>query len=629
MDILDKKLILIGGKGGVGKTSISAAAALYSSKKGKKTLILSTDPAHSLSDSYDVAIGNKTTKINENLDALEIDASILLKDYMGKNSKFLKQIADDGTFFSTEEIEKFFDLSLPGMDEVMALIKITDILEENKYDLIVLDTAPTGHTIRLLELPGLMLGYVKLLAEMRQKHKVVVSMIAGRYTKDDADRFIDKLYMDMKKISELLKDTKKTKFIPITIPEDMSLQETGRLIQILERHKIPISEIMVNKITGEDCEFCNTRRKYQLNNVKNFKEKFKKYKIVEVPDLGNEIRGKNLDDFSDLIFNGKPFKKQKSNPKGTNIAFSQLNIGEEVEIAFFGGKGGVGKTVCSAATALHLSKSKKVMIFSTDPAHSLSDCFNTPIGGNITKINENLDALEIDSMTLFNEIKLKYKTDIQKFFRSIFTKSKIGTIDAPYDRRVMEDLFDLAPPGIDEIMAMKIIMDMMKKKKYDLYILDTAPSGHTIRLLEMPQIAEGWVRTLFEIIDKYPVPIDIGALNDVLDTIIKLKEELSNPIRSEFVVVTIPEAMALFETEDLLKSLERLKVTVKNLVINKILPISSCNFCSIRRKEQDTYIKKLKGLKLNTSGIELLKDEAFGPELEKIQKFLFSAETKI
>ncbi|MFH1317025.1 MAG: ArsA-related P-loop ATPase [Candidatus Woesearchaeota archaeon] len=199
--MINNKLLIFGGKGGVGKTSCAAATAIYAASKGKKTLILSTDPAHSLSDSFEKEIGNKITRINENLevlrnpkgisetqgnkvssapkiakrflsapktqgflDALEIDAASLLKDYKTKYGDLIKQIANEGTFFSKEDIQEFFDLSLPGMDELMALVKIIDILEEDKYDLLILDTAPTGHTIRLLEMPQLLTSYVNVFA---------------------------------------------------------------------------------------------------------------------------------------------------------------------------------------------------------------------------------------------------------------------------------------------------------------------------------------------------------------------------------------------------------------------------------------------------------------------------------
>ena len=196
------------------------------------------------------------------------------------------------------------------------------------------------------------------------------------------------------------------------------------------------------------------------------------------------------------------------------------------KLLLFGGKGGVGKTSCAAATSLYAaSQGKKTLILSTDPAHSLSDSFGKEIGNKVTNIKENLDALEIDSYTLLHELKMTYKQEIRDFFGSVFKSTRTTMIDAPYDRRVMEDLFDLCPPGIDELMALKTVMDFMKEKKYTLFILDTAPSGHTIRLLELPKIAEAWAKTLLSIQEKYPMSFEIGeTLQEMLDTIQEVRK---------------------------------------------------------------------------------------------------------
>ena len=517
--LIDNKLLLFGGKGGVGKTSCAAATALYISSKAKKTLILSTDPAHSLSDSFEKQIGNKITEIKENLDALEIDAGELLKDYKGKYGDIIKQIADEGTFFSKQEITEFFDLSLPGMDELMALIKIIDILEENKYDILILDTAPTGHTIRLLEMPELMTAYVKVLSEMRQKHRAVVSMLARRYIEDKADEFIEKMQENIKRIKETLK-SEETRFIPITIPEAMSVYETERLIKVLEKHDIKVDEILINRVIEDDCDFCKSKKQEQEKYI----EKIKKfgYKTRQIPLFANEIKGKDLEILAKILFEEKykiPEPKKEIKP-ASEIKFDLLKIPLNSEFLFFGGKGGVGKTSMASAVALHESKDKKVLIFSTDPAHSLSDSFEKQIGNKITKMNDNLDALEIDSYEILNNLKLKYKNEINDFFNSILNPNSgaKATIDIPYDRKVIEDLIDLAPPGIDEIMALKTIMDLIEKKQYELLIFDTAPTGHTIRLLEMPEIAESWVRTLLEIQESYPFSIE---LTDSLEQILK------------------------------------------------------------------------------------------------------------
>ena len=219
---------------------------------------------------------------------------------------------------------------------------------------------------------------------------------------------------------------------------------------------------------------------------------------------------------------------------------------------------------------------------------------------------------------------MKYKTEIHDFFGSVFKPTKIATIDAPYDRRVMEDLFDLAPTGIDEIMALKTMMDLMEDKKYELFILDTAPTGHAIRLLELPEIAEEWVKVLLDIQEKYPISFDFAILNEMLGTIKKIREVLADAKKTGFIIVVIPEAMALMQTQDLVNSLQRLKVPLEYLIVNMIIPKSNCSFCSAKGAEQINYIKKLQELNLKTIGVELFDKEIKGDDLNKLSNALFT-----
>jgi arsenite/tail-anchored protein-transporting ATPase len=661
MALIDHKLLLFGGKGGVGKTTCAAATALYAAQQGKKTLIVSTDPAHSLADSFDKTfdkkIGSNITNIQPNLDALEIDAPQLLKEYKERYGEMIKKIADEGTFFSKEDIQQFFDLTLPGMDELMALLKIMDLMEdvengkdgkdgkdkkdgkETSYDLIILDTAPTGHTIRLLELPELMTAYIKVLAEMRQKHRVVVRMMTRRYVKDDADQFVDTMYNDITRLKQTLQDSTKTQFILVTIPEAMGVAETERLLTVLQNHKISIGMLIINKVMQSHCSFCTSRKKDQQKYIASIKKLCTKQPIKELPLLQEEVRGNNIAMIATLMFSketsvaidSQKSKKQestmealkKSSVKGTTETQStKLSIPATTQFLLFGGKGGVGKTTCAAATALHLAKTKKVLIFSTDPAHSLGDAFDTKIGNTITNIQKNLDALEIDAATLLKKLKLQYKKEIHSFFSSVLKTSGTATIDAPYDRKVMEDLFDLCPPGIDEIMGLKTMMDLMQQKKYDLFILDTAPSGHTIRLLEMPEIAEQWLTTLLDIQEQYPLSLEIGeTLQEMLETLKKVRALLTDAKQTSFVIVSIPEAMSVLETEDLTTALTRLHVPIAGLIINKMVPTSSttkCAFCSARRTMQDTHVAALQKVKIPVTIVSLAATEIRGKDLNTI-----------
>ncbi|PIP11732.1 MAG: ATPase, partial [bacterium (Candidatus Stahlbacteria) CG23_combo_of_CG06-09_8_20_14_all_40_9] len=267
LDNPDLHFILFGGKGGSGKTTSAAATALHLSKNKpeKKILIISIDPAHSLGDSFDLIIANKTTHIAGNIWGLELDANELLEKYKAEYGAIIKKIAERGTYFDREDIENFFVMSLPGLDEVMAIIKIANILNSKEYDIIILDTAPTGHTTVFLSLPEKMEKWVEVADMMMEKHRYMARRFVGKYVKDECDEFLESQKNDVSKVKKLLTDSKTTEFVPVTIPEPMSIYEVERLVQLLENDRIPVNSVIANRIIMQDnkCNFCLARKKEQ------------------------------------------------------------------------------------------------------------------------------------------------------------------------------------------------------------------------------------------------------------------------------------------------------------------------------------------------------------------------------
>lgn len=624
--------MLFGGKGGVGKTSCATATALEVAKQGKKVLVLSTDPAHSLSDSLKCNVKNEITNITENLDALEIDAEGLLKEFREEHGDIIRQIVNEGTYLKEEDIDKFSELSWPGLDEVMALGKVTDFLDENEYDLYILDTAPTGHTIRLIALPDLMTKWVEVLVEMHKKKDYIRQRLVGRSVEDEADRFLKKQKKRIERIKTALMDVQETQFDVITIPEAMSVDETKRFVKILETYKIPINHIIINRVVPiNNCKFCVSRRKEQLKYIRELEKEFFRYGIIEIPLFPNEIRGLDkLANFSQALFKENYKVKYESFKmpifsKSTLSKPSKIHdvLKEDLKLLLFGGKGGVGKTSCATATALEAAKQgKKVLVFSTDPAHSLSDSFGCSIGDKITKVTKNIHALEIDAQKLFNELKEEYREEIKKFFGRILKPSKTTGIGLPFDEKIMSGLYDLNPPGVDELMALKKIIEFIESKQYDLFILDTAPTGHTLRLLALPDDAIAWTKTIIEVRRNYPIMGEVGgSLIGTLKTIKKAKKTLTDPKKTEFIGVTIAEAMGVYQTERLIKNLKILKIPVEHLIINKIIPANRCNLCLSQKKQQKDYIneisKKFSGCKI----IEMPQFESEIKGLKKLTKF--------
>ena len=273
----------------------------------------------------------------------------------------------------------------------------------------------------------------------------------------------------------------------------------------------------------------------------------------------------------------------------------------------FGGKGGVGKTTAAAAHALAFARAdskRKFLVFSTDPAHSLSDSFAEEIGELKKGVAgvKNLDAMEIDPGKWFEELKQRYRLWTDDLFTSL---SGRGGMEIQFDREAMRELVELTPPGIDEIAALGTISELLDEDRYDLIILDTAPTGHLIRFLELPEVALSWIRTFMKLLLKYQnvvrateVAEELVALSKSIKRVLAL---LTDQEACEFVAVAIPERMSLEETIDLSKSLDKLKVPLRKLLINGVVSedaAKQCRFCKARRKGQlevaDEFCKKFR-----------------------------------
>lgn len=604
------KFILFGGKGGVGKTTCAAATALHlsKSKPEKKILVFSTDPAHSLSDSFDLEIGDEVTPIAENLYGLEIDAKKLQEEFKLEHQVDIFDLATRAMYFDKDILLDFFSFSLPGMDELMAIMKIIDLLNTGEYDLVIVDTAPTGHTIRLLGYLDQMLEQIDVMEKSQEKYRYAEARFRGRrYVKDEADEFLDQLREDVRRIKSILTDSSATEFVVVVAPEAMGIYETQRLLTVLKKNKIPVNHIIVNGVNPRvECDFCISRRENQEKYTKVMEEKFLEYDIIAMPLFPHEVRGaENLSEFARVLF-GKAYEYKPRPIEGleprraAKLKMPDL-LKKDLQFLFFGGKGGVGKTTCAATTALYLAKinpSKKILIFSTSPVHSLSDSFEREIGDKGTAILPNLYALEIDAKKMFEDFKKRYIEEINAVFDAI--EGERRRVDLSFERRTTLDLFSLTPPGLDEIMALAKIMEFTETREYDLFVLDTAPTGHLLRLLELPNIVMEWFDKLIKMLRKYRDRMRIAeTLKLLLEMKKKIKDTqrtLTDPEKTEFVTVMIPEAMGIFETKRLLIELRSLRIPSEYIIINKVLPPSACSFCSSKRKEQERCIKEISDL---------------------------------
>jgi len=299
------KLILFGGKGGVGKTTCASSTGLYLAKDFK-TLLISTDPAHSLSDSLGQEIGSEIKEVKgvKNLSALEISAEKALSKFKIKYEAQIRKILDTSTYLDQEDIDSIFSLPIPGIDEVMGFKTIVDLIEQAQFQKYIVDTAPTGHALRLLTLPELLDDWIKVMAKMRWKYRYMVETFSGKYNPDEGDDFLVEMKKTVNRIEGLLRDGKVCEFIAVTIPEDMAIQETERLVKNLNTSGLKVKQLVVNNVLeSRDCRFCRERSKAQEEYIGKIRNEFQTLKITTVPLQPNEVKGIDaLNNFKQLLF---------------------------------------------------------------------------------------------------------------------------------------------------------------------------------------------------------------------------------------------------------------------------------------------------------------------------------------
>ncbi|TFG33242.1 arsenic-transporting ATPase [Candidatus Thorarchaeota archaeon] len=291
------KFILSGGKGGVGKTSCAGAMAVLSANRGFRTLVLSTDPAHSLSDSFDQDLsGGEVIPIEgfKNLWGMEINTEKGMQDFqqtlgesqLGPEAEMASSLMGDMT-----------GMSPPGSDEAMAFGKILEFIEDASYDRVIFDTAPTGHTLKLLELPDLLDSWLGKMLTLRQRLSSMMgglrSMLGGAQQEDNSWEMLQQTKDKIRAASVQLSDPNITQFVVVMIPEAMAVFETQRLLLSLKKWNIPANIIVVNQLVppNPSCQFCSKRYEMQQNNLKDIAELYSDMTLIEVPLFDGEIRG--------------------------------------------------------------------------------------------------------------------------------------------------------------------------------------------------------------------------------------------------------------------------------------------------------------------------------------------------
>jgi arsenite-transporting ATPase len=290
------KFIFVGGKGGVGKTTTASSIAVKLAQTRGKTLIISTDPAHNLSDAFNQQFSHEPVQVDgvPNLLAMEINPKKILE--MTSISLFDGQEFLDSSTSSGGFMEQIFS-SFPGIDEAVVFMKLISLSKEMSAEVVVFDTAPTGHTLKLLSFPSTMNKALESAAALKSKLGGILGMF-GQSGGDQVDKIFSKL-AKLKEDTEMLKgvlsNPDETTFVAVCIPEFLSVYETERLVQELTIQNIDIFNIVVNQIVffdeGDNCKKCKARFGMQSKYIKQIFQLYSDFHVTLMPLEDNEIRG--------------------------------------------------------------------------------------------------------------------------------------------------------------------------------------------------------------------------------------------------------------------------------------------------------------------------------------------------
>jgi len=551
------------------------------------------------------------------LHAVEIDPHRALERWLGDRRAALEQIALRGSWFDQEDVARLLRLSLPGIDELAGLLEISRAGRNPRFDLIVVDTAPTGHTLRMLAMPATLGDLARVFDRMQAKHRTMVEALTGGYTPDDSDTLIGEIAQEADDLSALLRDPDVCRISWVTLPEPMAVEETVDAVEALREAGIPVSELIVNQVTSpppQRCGWCDGRRAIERRAIARLRRRLPRPVAIQVLARTREPRGlAALANIGMEIAVAKPARSQSARlarvqawhaDAGDARDLPDRLAGRDTRLVLFGGKGGVGKTTCAAAAALALAAafpSKRISLLSTDPAHSLGDVLGQSVSDVPVRLRRqpmNLDVRAIDASRQFDAIRARYASSVDAVFDRLVSGRNSGVhVDASQDRAVLHGLIDLAPPGIDELAAVIDVTDAIESTTNGLVVIDTAPTGHALRLLEMPALVHEWTKALMSILLKYQPAASLGEFGPALlrlsQGLGRLRTLLTDANRTSFVAVTRAAALPRLETIDLMQRLGQIGIHVPAVIVNAA-GRGRCRRCRSEEAAERRQIVRLK-----------------------------------
>jgi arsenite/tail-anchored protein-transporting ATPase len=620
--------LFFGGKGGTGKTTCAAGAAIALAERGRQLLVVSTDPAHSLGDVLGRKLTARPSRVPVRrgiLNACELDSDRALGRWLADRRPALATILGRGTFLDRGDIDRFLNQSLPGVDQLLGLLEIERLGAEDAYDQVVIDTAPTGHTLRLLATPAIFVTLARVLDLMQEKHRVLAAAFGRGARRDGSDALIEELRRDGERLGALLRDRSRMRLCWVMLPEEMSVAESSRAVAGLRADGIRVSDMIVNRLTPPPpsaCALCDGRVRSEAKWLNAIVTRWGGTDTSLWTLSGREEPPQGIAALRAAARSVSPLESRaprRSAPQTRARAEAAVpppqalpapvRPSRSTRVLIVGGKGGVGKTTCAATLALAIARDapdRQVLLVSTDPAHSIGDVLGQPVGGVSRRIRGgpgNLVAHEIDAARGWRERRERYHESIARLFETLSARSNV---DLTIDRAVIEELFELPPPGMDEVVGMLTMMESVLPRleavapgeatrtvtRFDLVIVDSAPTGHTLRLLALPVHAQAWVRQLMAVVLKYKV---VGGFEQVAGELVglsrglgELQRLLTNPRACGFLAVTRPEELPALETLRLIEWLQRHRIPRRALIVNGVTPpgCARCRRTAARERRQ-------------------------------------------
>ena len=537
------KYLFFTGKGGVGKTSIACATAVGLADKGKKILLISTDPASNLQDVFNQPLNGHGSAIADvpgltvvNLDPEQAAAEYrerVIAPYKGKLPVSVIQNMEEQLSGScTVEIAAFNEFS----------DFITDIQKQDEYDHIIFDTAPTGHTLRMLQLPS---AWSTFISESTHGASCLGQLSGLEERKE--------IY---KKAVATLSNAQTTQLVLVSRPEAAPLNEAARssheLLLLGIRNQLLIINGVLQQLDKSDA-ISNQLHERQQHALQNMPQELSNYPLYTIP-----LRSYNLSSianirrmlYSDSLV-GEANYNSIAEPRGVDQLVNDLYTSGK-RVIFTMGKGGVGKTTLATDIALKLTAlGAKVHLTTTDPANHINYDLAVKAGIAVSRIDE-AEVLE------------KYKNEV---------RSKAAEAMTAADMEYIEE--DLRSPCTQEIAVFKAFAEIVDKADNEIVVIDTAPTGHTLLLLDATQ--------------SYHKEVE-RTQGEVTGAVANLLPRLRNPKETEVVIVTLPEATPVFEAERLQMDLQRAGINNKWWVVNACLALTDTQNSFLKAKAQNELV---------------------------------------